>query len=132
MSSYELYEQMVDAFKNNPDGLNACEKNWIAEAEAPVFKEPEANELYGQAKIYWEKWNGTSIDRRVALRRMYVRINQLLEMDLPNPYPKEDVEKVSVKKNDVPVHVMGVVPEEEIKNEEPKEEKHFFGKKKSR
>ena len=160
MTSYELYERVMETLNGDEGTFNACARNWIEGAEEPHFEVIEANELFYTAKLACAAWRNKAINGRSSKIRMIDCVRKIAEMGLPNPYPEVKeygVDPEKVKLVDEPdaiqgstvKHVLGVVPEPvkeepkvepevqaEVKaelNEEPKEEKaKFFGKHKKR
>lgn len=157
MNSYELYNRVLSAMNEDEGTFNACARNWIESGKDPNFKNDEANELFYTAKLACAAWRNKAINGRVSKGRMIDCVRKIAEMKLDNPYdPNEKVEEpkieeIKLEKTDEPkMHVLGVIPEEmkelnkvdadgsiggwsinsEESQEEPKEEKRFFGKRK--
>lgn len=148
MNSYELYNRVLSAANEDEGTFNACARNWIESGKDPNFKNDEANELFYTAKLACAAWRNKAINGRVSKGRMINCVRKIVELKLDNPYdPNEKVEEPKIEEPEVKkeekVHVLGVIPEakteETVNNytvqvseipEEPKEEKHFFGKRK--
>ena len=135
MSNYELYNKVLSALNEDEGTFNAAARNWVEGAEDVHFEDAEANDLFYTAKVACAAWRNKAINGRVSKLRMISCIRQIANKNLPNPYPKEEsVQKIEEEVQ--PIHVLGVVPEQEEPKEEPKqepqeypkEEKRFFGK----
>lgn len=152
MNSYELYKKVLEALNGDEGTFNAAARNWIESGKTPDFKNDEANNLYYTAKVACAAWRNKAINGRVSKGRMIECVRKIAQMKLDNPYdPNEKVEEPvqeniaeqpEEKKEEI-VHVLGVVPENKeepvkiaadnsTKQEETKEEKHFFGKRKNK
>ena len=129
MSSYELYERVISAFKENEDTFSAAARNWIEGSESADFGNEEANDLFYTAKIACATWRSKAINGRISKRRMIECVRKIAEMNLPNPYPAtkefgvnpeavkivDDPEAIKGSEVKEPVHIMGVIPEEKPK-----------------
>ena len=143
MSNHELYERVLSAINEDEGTFNASARNWIEGADSADFKNEEANQLFSTAKIACSAWRNKAINGRVSKLRMIECVRKIVEMNLPNPYPVEtkefgiNPEKIkladepeAIQGSTVkePVHVLGVVPEDDRKEEKVK----FFNKRKNR
>lgn len=136
MSNYELYENVINSY--HTDSFSAHARNWIEGADEAHFENNDANELFNKAKYLCFLWRNKAINGRVSKQRMIECVQNIAEMNLPNPYTPEtreygvDPEQVKIVDDpeaikgstvkEEPEHVLGVVPEE----------KKFFGKRKKR
>lgn len=144
MNSYELYNRVLSAINEDEGTFNAAARNWIESGAEPNFENEDAKNLFYTAKMACTAWRNKAINGRVSKLRMIECVRKIAEMNLENPYdPNEKIEEpenTQAKEPEVnkkEVHVLGVVPEEknvvtEEPKEEPKEEKHLFGKRKNR
>ena len=140
---YELYEQMMEAFKLNDEGLFVARaRNFIAaRSENPFPLGTPAADLYFSAAKAFDFWQKRTINYRNSKKQMVEFLRKLAAMDLPNPYKvNENVEEkheeiTEIKEEEknieyVPavttpietIHVLGVVPEEIVVTEEKHEE----------
>ena len=108
---YELYEQMVEAFKSNNDRLFAAAAiNWIENVDENPFTDIELHQLFFNAKKYNRNWRRGGIDARSANRNMINICKNICAKNTENPYQKNEDTKKQKKKQT-----------KQIK-EEPKEE----------
>lgn len=138
MTSYELYERVMETLNGDEGTFNACARNWIEGAEEPHFEVIEANELFYTAKLACAAWRNKAINGRSSKIRMINCVRKIAEMNLPNPYQKvkeygimsadvaikddpeaikgstqiEKEEPKPVEKVTEPTHVLGIIPEE--------------------
>ena len=157
MSNYELYNKVLSTLNEDEGTFNAAARNWVESADAANFEDEEANELFSSAKLACAAWRNKAINGRVSKLRMFEYVRKIAEKNLPNPYPEtkeeapvvQEIKPVEEKKEEEKIHVLGVLPEKEVVikqpeekiakeiikesiEEEPKEEKHFFSKRKNR
>lgn len=143
MSNYELYEKVITAFKEEMDKFDAAARNWVEGAESVDFNNAEANELFGQAKMHCKTWRSNAINSRYAKVQMIDCIRKLAAMDLPNPYPKEEIQEDAneygvdpqqVKLEDENEAISGWTekPEKKVVLGIVEEEKKLFGRRKKR
>ena len=116
---YELYEKVIKAYKeNNENTLTAAAINWVSASEENPFNQdtPEHDLFFNALKSY-RIWRSGAINARISKKRLVRFVREIAALDLPNPYkansPKEE-KKIVVEE---PVHVLGVIPEEEIEEE---------------
>lgn len=140
----ELYEKMIAASKTTDEGLFvASARNWLAASEENPFNESSpAFDLYFKAKRCFTTWQSKAINYRNSKRQMIEYAKQLAALDLPSPYPEEKHEEMAQEsveeqheevvapsvQNENVTHVLGVIPENEIKEKEedqPAEETHI-------
>lgn len=132
MNKYELYNRVLEALNEDEGTFNAVARNWVEGADSANFDNTEACELFMRAKQCDAAWRSKAINGRISKRRMIEYVRQIAVMDLPNPYDPNEIveepkiaEEVKEEHKEEPVHVLGVVPEEE-----EKEEKSIFKRKK--
>lgn len=157
MNSYELYNKVLASVNMDEGTFNAAARNWVEGCDNAPFEDEEASDLFNTAKMACAAWRNKAINGRVSKIRMIECVRKIAAKNLSNPYdPNEKEKEVPVKTE--PIHVLGVIPEDnkesvtetqvnvnakqEIaeknytdkteKQEEPKEEKRIFGKRKNR
>ena len=141
MSNYELYEKVLSSLHEDEGTFNAAARNWIEGADDAPFESDEAKNLFYEAKLADAAWRSKAIYGRISKVRMINSVREIAEKNFPNPYEKP-VEETKSEPEDQQKYVFGVVDNVKIENkiaeeipnvvEEPKEEKHFFGKRKNR
>ena len=123
---YDLYEQMMLAYKTNDERLfAAAARNLVDNDNKNPFKEgtPE-HILFFNAKKYCKRWRVNGIDSRSARRNMVAAVRQIAEMQPPNPYRKEETVAITVKEAPKkPESKKQALEKQESKKEEVKEEK---------
>ncbi len=119
---YSLYEKLIEAYKANDEGtIGAASLNWIGQAnENPFPENTAAHDLFFKAKMAWVKWQNNGIDARRNRVRAKEYVAQIAAMDMPNPYPSEELQPAEEDKPAEPelIHVLGVVPEPVEEHEE--------------
>lgn len=142
MNKYGLYNRVLEA-KNEDEGtFTAVARNWIEGAETAEFNNEEANQLFADAKRYCSLWRNKAINGKVSKLRMVACVKKIAEMDLPNPYDKNEPEPVveepkaeepkesyfvseiaaaveEIKQE--PIKVLGVLPEDDFTKEDLEE-----------
>ena len=159
MKKYDLYEKVMLAMKEDESTFNAAARNWVEGAETADFGNEEANNLFYDAKMHCKAWRNKAINGRVSKQKMIDCIRKIAEMELPNPYDPNEIDQEEIlaqnetKQEEIkqePMHILGVLPEEEIeievpdiqipeeelveeKNiEKPAEKEHLFNRRKKR
>ena len=139
---YELYEQMIEAYKLNDEGLFVARaRNFIAAgAENPFPLGTPAADLYFSAAKAFDFWQKRTINYRNSKKQMVEFLRKLAAMDLPNPYRTNENSEVNTeeitetKEEEKPVenfsavanstetvYVLGVLPEDVVATEPKKE-----------
>ena len=87
---YELYEAMINAYKDNTN-FEAAARNWIEAVKTNPFADAEAHEYFFKAKKYYRNWRNGGIDMRSAKRNMIEMVSRIADLNLPNPHSKEEL-----------------------------------------
>lgn len=112
---YELYEQMIAAYKTGDDGqFIPAARRWFQKCAVNPFQEDtEAHEQYFQADRHFGYWTAGGINSRVSKQRFIEALRNIAKLDAANPHEKDEPEG----KKPEPVHVLGVMPEEDMVRE---------------
>ena len=148
MNKYGLYNRVLETMGGDEGTFIASVRNLVEAVDEVSFNNEEADELFGKAKNCCMLWRKGAINGRISKRRMVEYVRKIAEMGLPNPFdpnePEPVVEEPVVEAPAVEKEVVKETAEKEAKEkkvilgvvdeipfaEEPKEEKHFFGKRK--
>ena len=115
---YQLYENVITAYKNNNDHdfvVAAC--NWMEAAKNNPFEDTVVHELFFNAQKYYRNWRRQGIDMRSARRNMIALVKEIASHDLENPYPEQDEPTKEEEVEDIRFVMMAMVKAYNLKND---------------